>query len=262
MKTSELLERIEVRSLGQRDLRVGASKLFAHEIRKLAGSLEWSVSGHGDDNLAAAAQVVMEADPRVRRKVDRAVSDLRALAKDIDRVDPSETAIDIGRGLARRHESRENPRFFELQSAEKSLMDAYLSVHSLKADLDAMHEIPQQLDSIYKALLKSSGMISDAKGIVYNARMKARRVHESLSESVSRHCAFYKARDGKWYMELAPDEHGEERDAFTYGPFRSDSAAEKYLHDNFSNPGSDEYDDSGNAPVPKRSPNGSPVQRP
>lgn len=175
--TTELLERMNLKSLGQRDLRLGAAKLFAHEIRKLAGTMEWAASGHGDDKLAAAAQVVMETEPKVKRKLDKVVRDIRGLAKAIERVDPSETAIDITPGsLARRHESRENPRFHELQSAEKSLTDAYLSVHSLKADLDAMHEIPHQLDRIYKALLKSSDVIGKAKDIVYNARMQARRV--------------------------------------------------------------------------------------
>jgi len=95
MKTTELLERMELRSLGQRDLRVGASKMFAHEIRKFAGTLEWAFSGHGKDKLASYAHVVIETEPKILRKLDGAVKVLRGLAADIERVEPSETAIDI-----------------------------------------------------------------------------------------------------------------------------------------------------------------------
>lgn len=80
--------------------------------------------------------------------------------------------------------------------------------------------------------------------------------------SSSRHCEFYKAQDGRWYMELASREYGDERDATTYGPFPTQDAAERYLSDNFSNPGGWYEDDSGDKPVPKRSPNGQPVERP
>jgi hypothetical protein len=80
--------------------------------------------------------------------------------------------------------------------------------------------------------------------------------------SCSRDCAFYKAQDGKWYMELAEEEYAGREDATTYGPFGSQEAADKYLTDGFSNPGSSWSDDSGKAPVPAMSPNGSPVQAP
>ena len=84
---------------------------------------------------------------------------------------------------------------------------------------------------------------------------------ETLVESMQRHCEFYLASDGKWYMELAPDEYGEQWDADTYGPFRSEDAAYKYL-DNFSNPGGYGSDDTGTRPPPTTSPNGSPVRAP
>ena len=69
------------------------------------------------------------------------------------------------------------------------------------------------------------------------------------------------AKNGKWYLDLAPNEYGEWQDADTYGPFPSEKAADKYL-DRFSNPGSLDIDDSGDRPVPKKSPNGSRIQKP
>lgn len=96
-----------------------------------------------------------------------------------------------------------------------------------------------------------------------------------LCESAPRHCAFYKASDGKWYMELADREYyneddpepgsrwgdGERESATTYGPFPTEDAAMDYL-DNFSNPGGFHTDDSGKAPPPTKSPNGNPVVNP
>jgi hypothetical protein len=82
-----------------------------------------------------------------------------------------------------------------------------------------------------------------------------------LNESMSRYCMFYKAKNGKWYMELASDEYGEHEDATTYGPFNNEKEAEDYL-DNFSNPGAWFSDKSGKQPVPKKSPNGRPVEAP
>ena len=83
-----------------------------------------------------------------------------------------------------------------------------------------------------------------------------------LAESMQRHCEFYKAKNKKWYMELASREHGEDDDATTYGPFHSDDNAIEFLHDNFSNPGGYGVDKRGTARVPKKSPNGRPVQDP
>jgi len=81
------------------------------------------------------------------------------------------------------------------------------------------------------------------------------------TSSLSRYCGIYKAKNGKWYMDLADDEYGEWKDAVTYGPFPNEDRAVKYL-DNFSNPGGWVTDFSGEAEVPTRSPNGRPVQRP
>lgn len=80
--------------------------------------------------------------------------------------------------------------------------------------------------------------------------------------SCSRHCAFYKALDGLWYMELAAQEYAGREDATTYGPFASEDAAADYRRARFVNPGGATIDDSGTDPVPLKSQNGSPVERP
>ena len=89
------------------------------------------------------------------------------------------------------------------------------------------------------------------------------RLSEVLcTESVSRYCSIYKAKNGKWYLELANREYGDEDDASTYGPFNSEKQLESYLRGNFSNPGGSDTDRSGKRPVPKRSPNGDKVEKP
>jgi len=88
------------------------------------------------------------------------------------------------------------------------------------------------------------------------------KVAKLLVSSVSRHCDLYKARNGKWYMNLGEEEHDEYRDSRTYGPFDSQEETDEFLSAYFSNPGSSEVDDSGKQPVPTRSPNGDPVVNP
>jgi len=90
----------------------------------------------------------------------------------------------------------------------------------------------------------------------------AERVARRFMASLSRYCHFYLATDDQWYMELAPEEYGERESADTYGPFPSFEDADNYLTDNFSNPGGDTMDKSGREAVPRRSPNGRPVQKP
>ena len=80
--------------------------------------------------------------------------------------------------------------------------------------------------------------------------------------STSRYCEFWKASNGKWYMDLASREYGDYEEATTYGPFASEAATEKYLDDNFSNPGATDTDDEGHRPPPTKSPNGRPVVKP
>lgn len=92
--------------------------------------------------------------------------------------------------------------------------------------------------------------------------MKAKLVKESLNESMSRYSAIWLANNEKWYLDLAPNEYGEEEDADTYGPFSSEDAADKYLSDNFSNPGGGWVDDSGEKDPPTQAPNGSKIINP
>jgi len=82
-----------------------------------------------------------------------------------------------------------------------------------------------------------------------------------IAESMQRHCDMYLASDGKWYMELAAHEYGDQHEADAYGPFPTQEACIDHL-DNFSNPGGWGEDDSGTRPPPKTAPNGTPVQRP
>ena len=82
-----------------------------------------------------------------------------------------------------------------------------------------------------------------------------------LNESVQRYAGIYKAKDKKWYLDLADDEYGEYEDSNTYGPFVTQEKADEYL-DNFSNPGGMSIDRSGKQKVPKKSPNGSAVEKP
>ena len=70
--------------------------------------------------------------------------------------------------------------------------------------------------------------------------------------SVSRYCSIEKVQDGSWYLVLGNEEYADRSDSTTYGPFRSESAANEYLDDNFSNPGGFWVDDSGRRPVPSR----------
>jgi len=89
----------------------------------------------------------------------------------------------------------------------------------------------------------------------------AEQMISKLSESMSRYCGIWKANNGRWYLDLAPNEYDGYDKAITYGSFSSEEAAEKYLEDNFSNPGSMDIDDEGRHPPPTKSPNGSPVQK-
>ena len=69
--------------------------------------------------------------------------------------------------------------------------------------------------------------------------------------SASRHCEFFKANDGQWYMVLGDFEYAtsDPADCTNYGPFASEDIAVQYL-DNFTNPGGWSTDDSGTQPPP------------
>jgi hypothetical protein len=81
-----------------------------------------------------------------------------------------------------------------------------------------------------------------------------------LFESSQRHAQVYKAKNRKWYLELAHNEYGEQEDADLYGPFASMKDAEDYVR-NFENPGGVMLD-SRTLPTPKRAPNYSKIKKP
>lgn len=66
---------------------------------------------------------------------------------------------------------------------------------------------------------------------------------------MQRHCAFIKAKNGKWYLELGNFEYADSNDSTTYGPFDTEEAVEQELRLH-SNPGGRWTDDSGTAEVP------------
>jgi len=83
-----------------------------------------------------------------------------------------------------------------------------------------------------------------------------------LNESTARHAFIYKAKNKKWYLELGDQEYAERHQSTTYGPFDSEEAADKEISDYHSNPGGMTIDRSGKRPVPKKSPNRRPIQKP
>ena len=87
------------------------------------------------------------------------------------------------------------------------------------------------------------------------------RLEKYITESTQRHCHIYKAKNKKWYMELGDFEYADRHQSTTYGPFNSEDDADKEL-DYHSNPGGLSIDRSGKQPVPKKSPNGRPIQKP
>ena len=105
------------------------------------------------------------------------------------------------------------------------------------------------LDAIKQSLGSHDKTKAKAEAIKQTKDKVEEQVH-FIAESESRHCAYYKAKDNKWYMELADNEHGTQDDATTYGPFDDQEAANDYLHANFSNPGGSMRDDSGKREVP------------
>lgn len=77
--------------------------------------------------------------------------------------------------------------------------------------------------------------------------------------STPRGCDIILADNGQWYLGIN-DIEGEysDEDKSWYGGFLSEERAEKYLNDNFSNPGGWGVDDSGTRPNPKKYPKGKP----
>ena len=85
--------------------------------------------------------------------------------------------------------------------------------------------------------------------------------NKAILESLSRHCEIYKSNTGKWWMELADEEYGEQWDSSVYGPFTSQDEAETELKQH-SNPGAVYDDASGERQDPTSSPNGGKIREP
>jgi len=91
---------------------------------------------------------------------------------------------------------------------------------------------------------------SDAKSY-WKGKIKKKKKGSTNTER-----EFYKASDGKWYVDnedYQEDEDGYqiEGDMSSYGPFMSEEAAEKYMRDNFANSGSSWTDKSGRRKPPR-----------
>lgn len=106
---------------------------------------------------------------------------------------------------------------------------------------------------------------SDAPRARYESEAVAEwevEVAHKIVASSQRYCTIFKTVKDTWYLDLASREYGNFHDCTTYGPFYSEQKAIDFLDDNFSNPGGWMTDARGTVPVPVRSPNGTPVQRP
>ena len=107
-------------------------------------------------------------------------------------------------------------------------------------------------------LVKASAIIGDPSYPVVLQDTGAARL-----ASTGLDCQFYKARDGKWYMDLEQESNNysddDDDDGYgdsypdynTYGPFSSLKEAQRYLDKNFANPGGWGEDPSGRHPTPK-----------
>lgn len=60
--------------------------------------------------------------------------------------------------------------------ADDKLAEAYLALHSFKAGLDGMDEIPKDLLPLYRQALKALDAITTARQETYQTRMMARKV--------------------------------------------------------------------------------------
>jgi len=116
-------------------------------------------------------------------------------------------------------------------------------------------------------LLYFAGVAPDGSAILGKDEREAERLHKQVIEDRKHHSSraastnteryFYKATDGKWYVENEEYEEdwdtGEqiEGEMTHYGPFPSFDAAEKYMDRNFANSGSYTEDDSGRMKPPR-----------
>jgi len=103
--------------------------------------------------------------------------------------------------------------------------------------------------------LKSKYGVRDAGQLARMFRFDAGKADRHMKDVVWRSassglgCRFRKANDGKWYMSLEQYDSRDEYDH--YGPFDSFEKAEKFLDDEFPNPGGYSVDESGRRPPPQ-----------
>lgn len=67
-------------------------------------------------------------------------------------------------------------RFDRAATADEALGQAYRSLNDLKADLDAMEEIPKFLASYYDLIMKAASAVGDARKDTYQLREVTKRV--------------------------------------------------------------------------------------
>ena len=116
-------------------------------------------------------------------------------------------------------------------------------------------------------LMYFAGIASDGTAILGKTEQEAKLLNKQVIEDRKHHTTraastntqrdFYKASDGKWYVDnenYEEDEDGEQIEGgiTSYGPFSSFEAAEKYMDRNFANSGGQTEDDSGQDRPPRK----------
>ncbi len=80
----------------------------------------------------------------------------------------------------RRKSADAAPRFeavlYKAAEADDLITKAYLSLHSFKAGMDRMEEIPKQLHPVYKELMAALDALDHAKKPSYQLRMMVQRL--------------------------------------------------------------------------------------
>ena len=62
----------------------------------------------------------------------------------------------------------------------QALRDAYLKIHSLKADFDRMEEIPNYLSKSYSAVMKAAGDITKAQDSAQEVDNQMRHAYKTV----------------------------------------------------------------------------------
>jgi hypothetical protein len=175
--------------------------------------------------------------------------DITRLVKDLG--DSQKKVLTIKKGL--QQISRMKMRDDSQDSIEREVRDALTTADALDDALQAAQE---------KGLVAAEGELGKKASSARVALSHMRRRPQKRPMPKSRHAStnterdFYKASDGKWYVDnedYDEDEDGEqiEGDTTSYGPFPSFEAADKYMSRNFANSGGYGEDDSGRQRPPR-----------